>query len=791
MFQESNILMSSIGQSLTMIDAEERVTGRINYALNVERPGMLHGRILRSPFPHARLKHIDASVAERVPGVAAVLTRDDFAEASGYSARYGRIFRDQSVVALDKVRFIGDPVAAVAALTDEIAEEALSLIRVDYEELPAVFDEHAALQPEAPLVHDPRPVQQAIFSNLIQDLPGGSNLCSHFKLRHGDVEAGFRQANFVFEDVFRSPAAQHVPLEPHVTVAEFFQSKLTLWSSTQMPHAVRAQMAELLHLPLSQVRVIVETLGGGFGSKGSLRLEPTAAFLARKAKRPVKIVLRREEEFVTVCKHPATIRLKTGVNKDGRLIARQVTAHFNTGAYSDVGPVVARNGGSAMSGPYKIPHVHIDSYAVWTNLVPAGALRGFGVPQAVWAYESQMDMIAERLGVDPVELRRKNLLRDGDSFATGEKLAHMQFDELLDKAAGDLQWQASDARWSSHNHIPSPTGATRRGKGLALVIKATITPSTSTAAIKLNEDGSLNVMVSSVECGQGAKTVLAQIAANAMQVPVERVAVSNPDTDVTPYDQQTSSSRTTFSMGGAVTEAAADLKQQLLNHAGILLEASAQDLVIENGRVIVRGTPNRFLPYGAVAMRSQQANLIGRGAFTTRGGLDLEIGQGIGSVHWHQGAIGCEVEVDVETGKVKVLRLSPSVFAGRVVNPRLCELQLEGCAIFGLGQALFEEMVYAERGQLLNSNLGDYNIPSFEDIAPLINASALEHPAADDLHGIGETLLPPVMAAIGNAVYNAIGVRIQDLPLTPEKILREMHKKESRESHVPSPSARG
>ena len=760
-----------------MIDAEERVTGRINYALNVERPGMLHGKILRSPYPHARLKHIDASAAERLPGVAAVLTRDDFAEASGYSGKYGRIFRDQSVVTLDKVRFIGDPVAALAALTNEIAEEALSLIRMDYEELPAIFDEQAALQPDAPLVHDPRPAQQPIVSHLIQDLPGGTNLCSHFKLRHGDVEAGFRQADFVFEDVFRSPAAQHVPLEPHVTVAEIFKDKLTLWTSTQMPHAVRSQMAELLHLPLSQVRVIVETLGGGFGSKGSLRLEPIAAFLARKAKRPVKIVLSREEEFVTVCKHPATIRLKTGVNKDGHLIARQVTAHFNTGAYSDVGPVVARNGGSAMSGPYKIPHVHIDSYAVWTNLVPAGALRGFGVPQAVWAYESQMDMIAERLGIDPIELRQKNLLRDGDSFATGEKLTDVHFEELLDKAAADLQWQASDARWSGGNRLSTRTGATRRGKGLALVIKATITPSTSAAAIKLNEDGSLNVLISSVECGQGAKTVLAQIAANAMQVPVERVAVSNPDTDVTPYDQQTSSSRTTFSMGGAVTKAAADLKQQLLNHAGVLLEASAQDLIVENGRVSVRGTPNHFLPYGAVAMRSQQANLIGRGAFTTRGGLDLETGQGIGSVHWHQGAIGCEVEVDVETGKVKVLRLSPRVFAGRVVNPRLCELQLEGCAIFGLGQALFEEMIYAERGQLLNSNLGDYNIPSFEDIAPLINSSALEHPASEDLHGIGETLLPPVMAAIGNAVYNAVGARIQDLPLTPEKILREMHKK--------------
>ena len=276
--------MSAIGQTLPMIDAQERVTGRLNYALNVELPGMLHGKILRSPLPHARIARIDGSAAERLPGVAAVLTRGDFTEASGYSANYGRIFRDQSVVALDKVRFVGDPVAAVAALNEEIAEDALSLIKVDYQELPAVFDEQEALKADAPLVHDPRPAQQAIFSNLIQDLPGGSNLCSHFKLRRGDVEAGFREADFVYEDVFRSPAAQHVPLEPHVTVAQFFQGKLTLWTSTQMPHAVRAQMAELFHLPLARVRVIVETLGGGFGSKGSLRLEPMAAFLARKSR---------------------------------------------------------------------------------------------------------------------------------------------------------------------------------------------------------------------------------------------------------------------------------------------------------------------------------------------------------------------------------------------------------------------------------------------------------------------------------------------------------------------------
>jgi CO/xanthine dehydrogenase Mo-binding subunit len=764
----------SVGQTLPMLDAQERVTGRVNYTLNTEVPGMLVGKILRSPVPHARIAHVDGTQAERLMGVGAVLTRDDFGSQKGYRGKYGRIFRDQSVVAFDKVRFVGDPVAAVAALSEDVAEEALSLISVDYEELPAVFDEAEALKPGAPLVHDPRPEQQPIFSNLIQDLPGGSNLCSHFKLRRGDVELGFRQADFVFEDVFRSPPAQHVPLEPHVTVAQFFQGKLTLWTSTQMPHAVRSQMAELFNLPQARVRVIVETLGGGFGSKGSLRLEPITAFLAFKANRPVKIILTREEEFVTVCKHPATIRIKTGVMKDGSLVARQVSADFNTGAYSDIGPVVARNGGSAMSGPYKIPHVRIDSCAVWSNSVPAGALRGFGVPQAVWAYESQMDMIAERLGIDPLEFRRKNLLRDGDLFATGEQLADMHYDELLKRAATSVEWSPNDARWLNPEQATAAQGALRRGKGLALVIKATITPSISAATLKLNEDGSLNVLTSSVELGQGAKTVLAQIAAEAMQLPVGSVSVSNPDTDLTPYDQQTSSSRTTYSMGGAIAKAASDLKRQLSECAAELLEVSVDDLILADGRVGVRGSPGRSLGYDEIVRRSNQGNLIGRGAFSTRGGLDLETGQGIGSVHWHQGAIGCEVEVDVETGKIKVLCLSPSVFAGRVVNPRLCELQLEGCAVFGFGQALFEEMSYGDHGQLLNANLGDYNIPSFEDIPKTLNLHALEHAGSEDLHGIGETLLPPVMAAIGSALYNAVGVRIQDLPLTAEKVLREL-----------------
>jgi CO/xanthine dehydrogenase Mo-binding subunit len=765
-----------------MLDGDDRVTGKVPYVLNFEIPGMLVGRILRSPFAHAALVAIDATRAERLPGVGAVLTRADFAPHTSTPGIYGRVFHDQRVVATEEVRFVGEPVAAVAAMDDATAEEALSLIKVEYEELPTVFDEEEALAVSAPLVHNPRPPLDPAFASLIGNLSHGGNICSHFKLRQGDVERGFTEADFVFEDTFRSPAVQHVPLEPHVTVAQYTNGKLTIWTSTQMPHAIRAQMAFLFNLPLTRVRVITHTLGGGFGSKGSLRLEPITSFLAMKAARPVKITLRREEEFVTVTKHPATIQLKTGVMKDGTLLARQVRALFNTGAYTDIGPVVARNAGSAMSGPYKTRHVKIDSYAVWTNIVPAGALRGFGVPQAVWAYESQMDMIAERLALDPVELRRKNILRNGDRYATGEKLDGIHYEELLRSAAASVNWTPEES-YRLKNDFRMTGSRLARGKAVTLVIKATITPSTSTAALKLNEDGSLNVLTSSVELGQGAKTVLAQIAADAVDVAMDKIVVSEPDTDLTPYDQQTSSSRTTFSMGSAIVAAAHDLKRKLLDLGGELLEVSAKDLLIEHGRVEVRGVSQRSLTYRELLKRARRGSLIGEGAFTTEGGLDLETGQGIGSVHWHQAAAACEVEVDTETGKIRVLKLHPSVFAGRVVNPRLCELQTEGSAFFGLGQALFEEMLYDENGQATNRNLGDYMIPSFLDGPADLAVSLVEHKGEGEIHGIGETSLPPVMPAIANAVYNAVGARIHDLPLTPEKVLRALKdKRDAREN---------
>jgi CO/xanthine dehydrogenase Mo-binding subunit len=520
--------------------------------------------------------------------------------------------------------------------------------------------------------------------------------------------------------------------------------------------------------------VIVPTLGGGFGAKGSLRLEPLASLLAAKARRPVKITLERAEEFVTVTKHAASIRLKTGVAADGRLLAREITAYFDTGAYADVGPIVARNAGLAMGGPYRLPHVKIDSYSVWTNAVPAGAFRGFGVSQGTWAYESQMDLIAERLGIDPLELRRMNLLRDGDRFATGEELSDLHYDELLDRSAASINWSRDDARWLrpiGASSAAEGSGSKRRGKAVTAVIKSTVTPSTSTAQARLNEDGSLHVLTSSVEMGQGVRTVLAQLAAEAADLPVEQVFVSEPDTDLTPYDQQTSSSRSTYSMGSAVVLAVRDVRRQLLELAAEQLEVAVEDLRPRQGRLEVSGAPGRSVGYDEVVRRARRGNLLGQGHLVTEGGLDPATGQGIGSAHWHHATAACEVEVDIATGKVEVLKLNTSVFAGRAVNPRLCELQSEGSAFFGLGQALFEEMLYDD-GQVVNRNLADYMIPSFEDVPREVGSALVEHAGAGEIHGIGETTLPPIMPAIANAVYNAVGVRIVDLPLTPEKVLR-------------------
>lgn len=749
------------GRYSGMIDARERVTGRIPYTIDISVPHMLHAKVLRSTEAHARIRRIDVSAARNVPGVVAVVTGEDLAGRSDLFPYYGPVYRDQPILAIGKVRFVGEPVVAAVAVDTDAASEALALVEVEYEPLPAVFDLEAALAPDAPLVHDEPPRLGQTFADVIVR-PEAGNVCNHFKLRKGDVDRGLAESTHVFEDVFTSPPVQHVPLETHVCVADVRDGHVSLWSSTQIPYVLRSQLADVFKVSQSQVRVMVPTLGGGYGGKCYPKIEPLVAALSLVAKRPVRLHLTREEEFVTITKHGMRIRLITGLSSDGHILARKSTCHFNTGAYADIGPRLIKNGGYGTGGPHYIPNMWVDSYAVYSNIVPAGAFRGYGISQAAWAYETQMDMIAERLGMDPLELRMRNLLVDGQTVMTGEPMVDAHFKELLANAATWIGWDATEP--------PRRVGRKVRAKGLSCIIKSTVTPSTSTAAVKLNEDGTLQILTSAVEMGQGLLTTLAIMAGEELALPVDRIRVSVPDTDVTPYDQQTSSSRGTFSMGGAVVGAAKEIRAQLLRLASDDLEVAAGDLELVGGRVQVKGSPEKGLDYGEIVRRARAGNLLGQSTLRTEGGLDPETGQGIGSVHWHQAAGAAEVEVDLDTGKVDVLRYHAGVYAGRIVNPVQAELQTEGNVAFGLGQALFEEMLFDE-GQLQNGNLGDYMIASIEDL-PAIHLDVLEHPEAHDVHGIGETSLPPVMPAIGNAVFRATGVRITDLPITAEKVLR-------------------
>ena len=766
--------LSWIGQSVLRSDGRAKTTGRTAYTVNLELPGMLHVKTLRSPFPHARLLRVDTGRAARVPGVAALLTRDDLEKLCPGGATYGPVVRDQPIVAVDKVRFAGEIVAAVAAESLDAAEEALDLIEVEYEELPAVFDPIEALKEDAPAVHAaPGSATGAFTDTASLKLGQGSNLCSQFVIRKGDLEAGFEKSDYLFEHEFYSPAVQHCALEPHACVAQVLpDDSLELWATTQNPSVLRSQLQLLFGLPLSKIRVHVPPLGAGYGAKSWPKIEPLTAALAIKTGRPVKYVLSREEVFHTITKHAALVRLKTGVSREGLLLARKVEIFWDTGAYAEVGPRVSKNGGYAAPGPYRIPNVWVDSYCVYTNKPPAGAFRGYGVSQVCWAYDQQMDIIAEALGMDPLELRLKNAFEEEDSFHTGQTLHGIGIKESLLQAADSIGWTAG-----SRSTALGSGGRIRRGRGIACSIKGTVTPSLSTAVVKLEEDGSVSVLTSTVEMGQGSDTALAQMAAEALHVDFSRVKVASPDTLVTPYDQSTTSSRSTYSMGNAILMACAEVKQQLLEAAADLLEVSMQDLDLADGRVFVKGSPDRSMSYEEVVTRHfgmRVGSIIGRGTFKTSGrGLDPETGQGYASAFWSTGAAAAEVEVDTETGEVRILKFTSACDVGKAINPLHCVGQVEGSVVMSLGHTFYEEIVY-DSGQLINPNFLDYRLPSVCELPDSLNVILIEKPHREGpfgAHGVGETASPPVSSAIANAIYDATGVRITELPITPEKIL--------------------
>src|SRR3989338_3142924 len=551
---------SLIGRSVRRLDYEAKITGRAQYLADMKVPGMCHGKILRSPHPHARIRSLDTSKALSIHGVLAVLTRDDIIKDQGIDPYYGPVFKDQTIVAVEKVRHVGDPVAAVAALDLDAAEEALRLIEVDYEELPAVLDVHEALKKGAPLLHESIRLPESGFADLAEIRPvEGTNICTHFKLRKGDVEKGFAESDYIFEDTFTLPTTQHGFLETHGSIAAVDPSgRITVWSTTQNPFVVRTQLSNIFKVPVAKVRVVVPYLGGGYGGKVYPKLEPVTVALALKARRPVRVVLTREEVFYTITKHAAVIKIKTGVKKDGTLAARECEVLLDTGAYAEIGPRVAKKSGYTAAGPYRIPHVKIDSLSIYTNKPPAGAFRGFGVSQSAWAHESQMDIIAAALHMDPLEIRLKNGYEEGNEFVTGEKLTGIGLKPCVEAVARAIEWGKDE-----NSKFEIRNSNFKRGKGIACMIKATITPSVSSAVVKLNEDGSATIYAGTIEMGQGSETTLAQIAGKELGVPLVKIQVLGVDTDAVPYDLTTSSSRSTFHMGKAVQLAAEDIKNQL------------------------------------------------------------------------------------------------------------------------------------------------------------------------------------------------------------------------------------
>jgi len=751
-----------VGRSVRRPDALDKVTGRARYVTDLTQPGMLHAALLRSPHAHARIRSIDVTAARAVPGVHAVVTSADLDWCDPY---FGPAFRDRPILAIGVVRYEGEPVVAAVAEDEAAAREALERIDVDYEPLPAVTTIEEALASGAPLVHTGEPLA-GHFADLSTLKPvAGTNVCHQFHLERGRGAGAFAEADLVLEDSYRFPRVQHYSMEPHCALAAWDEEGgLTVWASTQNPYSVRVELAAMFRVPLHRIRIIVPLLGGGFGGKTYAKIEPITSALSRVARRPVRLAISAEDAFRTVRRCDARVRVKLGVKRDGRIWAAACSADFDVGAYADIGPRIIQKGTYTATGPYRVDHVALSSRAVYTNTTPGGAFRGFGVPQLAWAFESLLDDAARRLHLDPVEVRRQNLLAHGEEFAPGETPIDGKFEESLTRAAEAIGW--------------TQAAAADRGRGVAMMMKASIGPTVSEAIVRLHADGSATVLASTVEMGQGARTVLAQIAAEVLAIPFERVGVAAPDTAITPYDQTTSSSRSTTMMGRAVEDAALDVRGQLLHIAAGLLDMPVAEIELDEGHAAARGAR---LPYPHLLKERfgmSGGELIGRGTVAP-GRSRAPLG---GSTPFWEMAVGAaEVHVDEETGAVVVDDYVSVADVGRCINPQQCEGQDEGAVMQGLGHTLYEDMVY-DGGQLLNANLVDYRVPRALDLPARLRCVFVEN--ADGAgpfgaKGAGEGSLIPVSPAVGNALARLTGVRFRELPLTPERVWRALRARRS------------
>ncbi|MBI2882231.1 MAG: xanthine dehydrogenase family protein molybdopterin-binding subunit [Candidatus Tectomicrobia bacterium] len=765
---------SVIGKPLPQVNSPEKVSGKAQYVHDIQRPRMLHAKVLRSPLPHARIKAIDLSRARSLPGVKAAVA---FADTPGL--RWGPIYKEHYIFAKDKVRYVGEEVAAVAAVDEDAALEALSLIDVDYEPLPAVYDPEEALAEGAPLVHEDRP----------------GNLARHIHIERGDVDRGFREAAVVHEAVYESPHQFQAYLEPIGTVAEVDSGgRLIVHAPTQSIYFTRELLAEALGKPASKIRVIQPVIGGAFGGKlNEDHNIHVAAFLALKTGQPVRLMNTRLEEFqASRPRMPARVYLKMGARKDGSLAAKETRIYGNNGAYSCLTLEVLLVTANRMDSLYRQENVRTDAYLAYTHLNPTGAFRGFGNPQMAFPLESHVDTLAEKLGMDPMELRLRNTIRTGETSIHGWYMGSCGIQECIEKAATRIGWREKRAR-----RTDGEKGAVRRGVGMACGVHVSANRQLadwdgSSVALKVNEDGKATLLSGEGDMGQGAHTMMSQIVAEELGITPEDVTVSSPDTDATPFCFGGFASRLTMLAGNAVRKAAQDARRQLVEVAAGRLEVDGGDLELRDGFILVRGAPERRLSLSEAAkgaiFRREGQGIFAQATWDSPTQLaDKKTFYGNVAPAYSFVCIAAEVEVDTETGQVKLSRLVAADDVGKALNPLTVEGQVHGEVVQGAALALLEHVVL-EGGAMANGNLADYGVPRAESV-PTVESLLIEPIDPNGpfgAKGCSETALVPVGAAVANAVYHAAGVRMTKLPIRPPDLLRALRDKEKGKDKAPA-----
>ena len=741
----------TVGESPARVGGFERVTGRQQYVADIHLEDVLHVKLVALDVGRARIRGIDTSAAVAVPGVRFVMTAADLPDPM---PRFGPQLRDRPVLAIGETKFHGDPVAAVAAETLDAAEEAARLVRVDFEEHPAVHTVAAARAPDAPLVQDPslRP----------NDLFADTNVLREHRYGWGDLEAAEREADLVVEGAYAFPMVTQFAIEPHAFMAAPSGDGIVVWSAIQHPNWLQRVIADLVRLPLSKVRIIAPDPGGGFGGKQHAKYEPLVAFMALRLGRPVRLVLTLEETFQAVRRGAAEIRVRSGFKRDGMLMFRDIDADYLIGAYADIADRTVAKGSYTSGGPYCCPAVRIVARSVLSHTVPSTAFRGFGNPQQIWATESNMDDAARQLGIDPLELRLRNLARTGDPFIPGDTPADGEWPEALRRAAELIGWGD-----------PVPAG---RGRGIAVGLKEGPTTGLSYSTVRLLADGSVVVYAGTSDMGQGARTIFAQIAAGELGAPIDWVTVVMGDTAVVPYDQQTSASRSSVLMGNAVLNACRDVQAKLRAMAARLEGVDEAAITVDLGMVTL--PDGRELPIRDVLVRGLGrlgGEVIGVGEMRKEAQPDHPLG---GTAAFYEfNATAVEVEIDRETGDVTVTRHVTVSDVGKALHPGQVRGQDEGAAIMGLGHTLMEHYIYDDRGRLRNLGAIDYRIPTSMDLPLEMTSDAIENadgPGPYGAKGMSEGALLCVAPAVAAAVRDATGVVIRDLPLTPERVWRAL-----------------